>query len=180
MNSSVQYNLTPPPKICCKTFRNFSCFFSYFPFFYCFFFFPFYYFYFLLRAWRLRHCACSHFRVLPQYVCVCVCVPPANVTVMLTGVAHGSHSPAPAIATATAPATAPALPGKSAASAAKLLHQHFVCIRGSSSSTCVCPECVYLCVPVCVTCLCYTIICVNIYSARFSFNIKSGTVSKAA
>lgn len=132
--------------------------------------------FFIAHARRLRHCACSHFHGLPVYVCVCGgwCVSPANVTVMLTGVPHEAiHLLQPQLLQWL-------LLPKAQAAAAKLLHQHFVCIRAAAGAAhecvCVCPGCVPVPLPVCVcvfVCLvCYTIICVNIYSARFSFNIK--------
>lgn len=124
--------------------------------------------FFIAHARRLRHCACSHFHGLPVYVCVwCVCVSPANVTVMLTGVAHEAiHLLQPQLLQWL-------LLPKAQAAAAKLLHQHFVCIT-AAAHVCMCVPrvcaCACLCVFVCL--VCYTIICVNIYSARFSFNIK--------
>lgn len=107
------------------------------------------------------------------YVCMCVCVSPANVTVMLTGVAHEAiHLLQPQLLLLL---WLLLLLPKAQAAAAKLLHQHFVCIRvGAAAHVCVCAPGVCLClsVYVCVCLVCYTIICVNIYSARFSFNIK--------
>lgn len=104
---------------------------------------------------------------------MCVCVSPANVTVMLTGVAHEAiHLLQPQLLLLL---WLLLLLPKAQAAAAKLLHQHFVCIRvGAAAHVCVCAPGVCLClsVYVCVCLVCYTIICVNIYSARFSFNIK--------
>lgn len=79
-------------------------------------------------------------------MCVFFRVSPANVTVMLTGVAHEAiHLLQLELRLAAAAPSAAAAAGKSAASAAKLLHQHFVCIRGS---TCVLCACMCVCMPI--------------------------------
>lgn len=125
------------------------------------------YFYFLLRTRGAFVTAPAV--IFMVCLCMCVCVSPANVTVMLTGVAHEAiHLLQPQLLQWL-------LLPKAQAAAAKLLHQHFVCIRAAAGAAheCVCVSrvcaCAFacLCVCVCVPGVLHHHLCKYLFSALF-------------